>query len=275
MRRSAGIGPWARYGALLIVTLIFILPLYVLITASLKGAIEADAATMWQLPQAPSLDAMLDAATRLGPSLWNSAIVTVPAALISSLWGALNAFVFTFTKLRLGSFLYVALLVGIFLPIQAVLVPLVQFLSAFRLGGTLLGLILVHVVYGVAFTTLIFRNFFADLPVALVEAAFVDGAGVFQTFWRIVLPLSLPGFVVALIFQFTNVWNDFLIGLVVVGTGPNVIATVQLNNFAGSTSSTDWNVMMAGSLLVALPTIVVYLALGRFFIKGLTAGSIK
>jgi glucose/mannose transport system permease protein len=166
------------------------------------------------------------------------------------------------------------MLLGMFIPYQVVLIPLVQFLNLIGLYGTIPGLILTHVVYGIPIVTLVFRNYYASIPDALLEAAAIDGAGFWGTFLKIVVPLSGPGFVVAGIFQFTSIWNEFLFGLVVVPNPGSQPITVALNNLSG-TFSVNWNEIMAGAVLTALPTAIVYLLLGRFFVRGLTSGAVK
>jgi glucose/mannose transport system permease protein len=166
------------------------------------------------------------------------------------------------------------MLFGFFIPYQSVLLPLVRTLQILGVYGTISGLILVHVIYGIPITTLIFRNYFAGVPSELLDAARVDGAGLFTTFTRVMLPLSIPAFVVVGIFQFTNIWNDFLFGVTVVPNPAAQPVTIALNNLSG-TFSVDWNVVMAGAVLAALPTAIIYILLGRFFIRGILAGSVK
>jgi glucose/mannose transport system permease protein len=161
-----------------------------------------------------------------------------------------------------------------FIPYQVILVPLVRFLQEVQLYGTIQGLVLVHVIYGIPITTLIFRGYYSGIPTDLVHAAHVDGATHRQTFRHVMLPLSLPGFVVAGIFQFTNVWNDFLFGITVVPDPARQPITVALNNLSGN-FSVQWNTVMAGAVLAALPTALLYIFLGRFYVRGLTAGSLK
>jgi glucose/mannose transport system permease protein len=170
--------------------------------------------------------------------------------------------------------LFTLMLFGFFIPYQSVLLPMVRFLQTINLYGTTAGLVLVHVIYGLPVTTLIFRNFFAGIPNEMLEAARVDGAGLVSTFTRVMLPLSIPAFVVVGIFQFTNIWNDFLFGVIVVQNPDAQPVTIALNNLSGS-FSVDWNVVMAGAVLAALPTMVVYVLLSRHFVRGLLAGSVK
>jgi glucose/mannose transport system permease protein len=166
------------------------------------------------------------------------------------------------------------MLVGMFIPYQTILIPMVRFLQFVHLYGTIPGLILVHVVYGIPITTLIFRNYYTAIPKELVEAAAVDGAGILRTYWSVILPVSITGFVVAGIFQFTNIWNDFIFGIVTIPNPTLQPVTAALNNLSGS-QSVNWNVIMAGALIAALPTLLTYIGLGRFFVEGLTAGSVK
>ncbi|MHC1785233.1 MAG: ABC transporter permease subunit [Anaerolineaceae bacterium] len=193
---------------------------------------------------------------------------------ISSFLGVLNGYLRSKWKFRYSNVLFVIMLFGFFIPYQAILLPLVQFLQSVKLYGTLQGLILCHVVYGLPITTLIFRNYFVAIPTEIVEAANVDGAGILSIFWIIMLPLSLPAFIMVGIFQFTNIWNDFLFGILVVQNSAAQPITIALNNLSGSFSE-DWNVVMAGVVLIALPTALVYFFLRRFFVSGLLAGSVK
>lgn len=166
------------------------------------------------------------------------------------------------------------MLLGMFIPYQVILVPLVQTLNFIGLYGNILGLILTHIVYGIPITTLIFKNYYATVPDEIIEAASMDGSGFWSTFWRVIIPISIPGFVVGIIFQFTSIWNEFLFALVIVPNPGSQPITVALNNLSG-TFSVQWNVIMAGAILTALPTAIVYFLLGKYFVNGLMAGSIK
>ncbi|MFE9093521.1 carbohydrate ABC transporter permease [Streptomyces sp. NPDC007264] len=267
-------GQWAVVAALTVGTLLFLLPVYVMVSAGLKSSAQADVSTMWHLPSPLSLDGYHEAWSRLSGNFVNSLLMVVPATVISSLVGALNGFVLSKVRFPKANLVFTIMLLGMFIPYQAVLIPLVTFLQWIGLYGTVPGLVLVHVVYGIPIATLIFRNYYAAVPQAIVEAASIDGAGVLQTFWRVMLPLSLPGFVVAGIFQFTNIWNDFVFGIVVVPDPASQPVTVALNNLSG-TQSVNWSVVMAGAVIAAVPTALIYLLLGKYFIRGLTAGSVK
>jgi len=262
----------------LIVLIVFgiatLVPFYVLITAALRSSAEAVPANMWDFPWNTSADGFAQAWGLLHANLLNSFLVVVPATALSSIVGAFNGYVFSKLKFRGSNLIFTLVLIGMFIPYQSVLIPLVRFLAAIGLYGTIPGLILTHFVYGISIATLIFRNYYAALPKELIEAAQLDGAGVLQVFFRVVLPLSVPGFIVTALFQFTSQWNDFLFGLVVVPDPAMQVATVALNNMSGSLT-VDWNVVMAGALIIALPTLLLYLLLSRFFVRGLLSGSVK
>jgi glucose/mannose transport system permease protein len=253
----------------------YLLPLYVMIVNGLKEAQNVSLSTMWSPPgEVTAGNGFIEAWRRLGPNMYNSLTMVIPATIISSFIGAVNGYLLSKWKFRGSDMLFTIMLFGFFIPYQAILFPLVRFLQTIELYGTIPGLILVHVVYGIPITTLIFRNYFVGVPTELVEAARVDGAGVITIFTHVMLPLSIPAFVVGAIFQFTNIWNDFLFGITVVPNPKAQPVTIALNNLSGS-FSVEWNVVMAGAVVAALPTAVIYILLGRFFIRGLLAGSLK
>jgi glucose/mannose transport system permease protein len=252
----------------------YLMPVFVMINNGLKEATNVSVSTMWNLPAYLSGGGFVEAVRKLGPNMLNSVLMVIPATIISALIGALNGYLLAKWKFRGADVLFILMLFGFFIPYQTILLPMVRFLQIIRLYGTIPGLILVHVVYGLPITTLMFRNYFAGVPTELVEAACVDGAGLMTTFTRIMLPLSIPAFVVVSIFQFTNIWNDFLFGVTVVPNPASQPVTIALNNLSGN-FSVDWNVVMAGAIVAALPTLLVYLFLGRFFVRGLLAGSVK
>jgi glucose/mannose transport system permease protein len=273
LRRSSGLD-FVGLAALTIAALLFLMPVYVMVMAGLKSEAQADAAHMWELPESINAEGLRTAWEALGPNFGNSIATVVPATIISSLVGALVGYVFAKLPFRGSNFAFGALLMGMFIPYQVVLVPLVRFLVSVGLYGTIPGLVLVHSIYGIPIATLIFRNYFTALPHEIIEAGQIDGAGHWTIFRRLMLPLSLPGFVVCGIFQFTNQWNDFLFGITVLPDPTQQPITVALNNLSGN-FSVQWNTVMAGALLAAVPTALVYLLLGRYFIRGLAAGSVK
>ena len=252
----------------------FLMPVYVMVITGLNEASNVSLSTMWNLPRQLSGGGFVEAWHRLVPNLGNSLMITIPATIISAIWGSINGYVFAKWKFRGSNVLFALLVFGMFIPYQSILIPLIQFLQRIKLYGTIPGLVTVHVFYGLPITSLIFRNYFANIPDELMEASRIDGAGIVRSFTRVMLPLSIPAFVVVAIFQFTNIWNDFLFGVTIVPNPGAQPVTVALNNLSGS-FSVDWNVVMAGAVIAALPTALVYIFLGRFFIRGLLAGSVK
>jgi glucose/mannose transport system permease protein len=239
-----------------------------------KSAANVSIDRMWEFPTSLTNGGYADAWRRLDQNMWTSALLVIPATLISSMFGALNGYLFSKWRFRGSDVIFTLMLFGMFIPYQSVLIPLIKFLQQIGLYGSIPGLVVVHVIYGLPITTLIFRNYFTNIPGELLEAARVDGAGLIQIFWQHMLPLSLPAFVVVGIFQFTNIWNEFLFGLTVITNPARQPVTVALNNLSGS-FSVSWNVMMAGAVITALPTAIIYILLGRFFIRGMLAGSMK
>ena len=265
-------GGWIVLGVCVIATLGMFVPVYVIISTALSGSTGAPSFFL-AFPDAPSLDAFKGAWTKLHGSLLNSLQITIPAAVISCLLGSINGYILSKFPFKGSNALFTVLLVGMFIPFQAVIIPVFQFLNILHLQGSIAGLIVVHIIYGIPITTLIFRNYYEGIPNAIVEAASIDGAGIWKTYLRVMLPLSVPGFVVAGIFQCTNIWNDFLFGFILASPAAWP-ATVSLNNHIGTTT-VNYSELMAGAVFVAAPTVLLYLVLGRFFVSGLTAGAVK
>jgi len=286
MKIKLRIGKNWLYIPLIALAIFYLLPMYVMLVTGFKSFEEIDLQTMWNLPRGLALDNYIEAYGSLAPSLWNSFLMVIPAALISSMLGSLNGFILAKWKFRGADTIFPLILFGMFIPYQSILIPLVVFMRSvttpvehfFNTLGIdvslgLASLALVHIIYGIPITTLTFRNYYASLPQELLEAAKIDGADMMGIYRWILLPISIPSFVVVLIWQFTSAWNDFLFAVVLTGNRSWPI-TVALNNMAGS-QIISWNVQMAGSLLAALPTLLVYIFLGRYFLRGLLAGSLK
>ncbi len=281
---APSVGRLLVYGVLALATAFFLLPLYAMLVTSFKDAQEIRSTSLLALPSALNGDAWRMAWSGactgvdchgLRPFFWNSVLMVVPAVLISTVWGALNGYVLSLWKFRGSDALFGLLLFGVFMPYQVVLLPMSQVLGWLGLSSSIGGLVLVHCLAGLAGTTLFFRNYYAAIPKELVNAARMDGASFWQIFWRIVLPLSTPIIMVALIWQFTNIWNDFLFGVVFSGADSKPI-TVGLNNLANTSSSVKaYNVDMAAAIIAGLPTMVIYVLAGQFFVRGLTAGAVK
>jgi glucose/mannose transport system permease protein len=266
-------GRLITYALLALVGLFYLLPIYVMVVTSLKSFVEVSHTTPWQLPTLPTFDSYANAFDTLAPSFMNSVLLVVPATLLSALLGSLNGYVLSKWRFRGADIVFTLLLFGMFIPYQSILLPLVLVLQKIGLYGGIPGLVLTHVVYGIPITTLIFRNYYAAIPTEVIEAARIDGASVFSIYRRVLLPLSAPGFVVVLIWQFTSIWNEFLFAVTITLPDQWPI-TVALNGMAGSLLA-HYEVQMAGALLTALPPLVIYIVLGRFFIRGLLAGALK
>jgi glucose/mannose transport system permease protein len=202
-------------------------------------------------------------------------LMVIPAVLVSSALGAVNGYVLSKWRFRGSELMFALMLFGMFMPLQVVLLPMSQVLGWLGIASSIWGLVLVHILAGLPSTTLFFRNYYVGLPDELVKAAMLDGAGFWRIFQRIVLPLSAPILVVTLIWQFTNIWNDFLFGVVFSGNASKPI-TVGLNNLANTSSAVkEYNVDMAAAMIAALPTLFVYIVAGKYFVRGLTAGAVK
>lgn len=271
-------------GALAVFAALFLAPLYVMVVTSLKDMDQIRAGGLLDLPSDPSLAAWSKAWSSactgtdcggLRPFFMNSIAMVVPAVLISTVLGALNGYVLSKWRFRGSELVFGLMLFGVFMPMQVVLLPMSQVLGWLGLSTSVWGLVLVHVLAGMPSTTLFFRNYYVGLPDELVKAAMIDGAGFWRIFWRIVLPLSTPILVVTLIWQFTQIWNDFLYGVVFTGAEAKPV-TVGLNNLANTTANVkEYNVDMAAAMIAALPTLAVYIIAGKYFVRGLTAGAVK
>jgi len=272
------------YALLLLAAGFFLAPLYVMLATSFKDAAQIRAGNLLSLPTSLNFEAWELAWSTactgvdcrgLQPYFWNSVLMAVPAVLISTAWGAINGYVLSLWKFRGSELLFGFMLFGVFMPFQVVLLPMSQVLGFLGLSSSLAGLVLVHCLAGLAGTTLFFRNYYAAIPKELINAARIDGAGFWRIFWRIVLPMSTPILMVTLIWQFTNIWNDFLFGVAFSSADSKPI-TVGLNNMANTSSSVkSYNVDMAAAVIAGLPTMLVYVLAGQYFVRGLTAGAVK
>jgi glucose/mannose transport system permease protein len=261
------------YSILAFFAIFYLMPIYMTIITALKDPREINLLTSWSLPSQIYWQSFADAFERLKANIFNSMILTITAALLSSLIGSLNGYILSKNKFFGSNLIFILLLFGMFIPYQIILIPLFTVLKSLGLYGSLSGLILAHVVYGIPIVTLIFRNYYDQLPMALIESARMDGAGYFQIYFYIIMPLSLPGFVVALIWQCTQIWNEFLWGITLTRGSSNPI-TVALSDMAGG-QAVKWNLPMAGSLIAALPIVIIYIFLSKYFIRGLFSGSVK
>ncbi|MCW3158223.1 carbohydrate ABC transporter permease [Micropruina sonneratiae] len=278
-RRGVSAMKTLQFVLLLLFAVVVLTPLYVVLVTSFKGGADVGSATAWNLPTVFSTDGWASAISRLAPALGRSLVLALSAAVLSSILGSLNGYVFAKWKFPGADVVFTAFLFGMFIPYQAVMIPLQKMLLELQTHGFswidgIPKLILVHTIYGIPICTLIFRNYYATaVPNEILEAARVDGAGMLRTYVSIVLPVSIPGFVVTLIWQFTSAWNDFLFALFL--TSPrNGPVTYALQELAGG-QNPDYPAIMAGVLVASLPTLLVYILLGRYFISGLMSGSVK
>ena len=272
------------YAVLLFLALLFLLPVYVMLANSFKPLEEIRSGDLMALPVAWTVQPWLSAwstaqigvqPTGLRPYFVNSFLLVVPAVAISTLIGALNGYILTQFRFRGSELLFAGMLFSVFIPFQIVLIPMAKTLGVLGLAGTVSGLVFVNVVYGIGFTTLFFRNYYAAFPYELVRSARMDGAGFFGVLTRILLPNSAPIIIVTVIWQFTNIWNEFLFGASFSDYSSFPI-TVALNNLVNSsTGIKEYNVHFAGAFIAAVPTLVVYVLSGKYFVRGLMAGSVK
>jgi glucose/mannose transport system permease protein len=263
----------AIYIALIVGTVIFLLPIFVVVNTSIKDPATITLATTWRLPNQIYWQSYAEAIDKFGPRIWNSVTLVTNSTILSAVIGSLNGYVLSKWRITGERILFPLILLGMFIPYQAILIPLFEFMRDVRLYGGIPGLIIIHTIYGLPITTLIFRNFYVDIPDEMLEAAAIDGAGFWNIYTQIVFPLSVSGFVVVIIWQFTQIWNEFLFA-VTMTTGDSEPITVGLAQLAGG-EAVKWNLPMAGAVVAALPPIIVYVILSRYFIRGLLAGSLK
>ncbi len=266
--------PAVKYTALLIFAVIVLMPVYILVVTGFKPVTETDPSHAWTLPHLWTFSAWRQAWDQLSPNMMNSFELVIPATILSTMLGCLNGFVLAKWRFRGADLVFTFFLFGMFIPYQAVMIPLTQLLSNLHFPQQIPRLILAHVIYGIPITTLIFRNYYATIPEDLMEASRMDGAGMLRTLRSVVLPISIPAFVVTAIWQFTSIWNDFLFAVFIITDPTKWPVTVALNNTTGSMVSA-YNLQMSAALLASLPTLIVYILLGRYFMRGLMAGALK
>lgn len=263
-----------KYVFAVILALCFLFPLYVLINNSIKPFADVRISEMWVWARNPSTEGFKKAFNQLGKNLSNSFLLVIPVSIMSVVIGSIIGFIFSKLKFRYSNVVFALVVFGMFIPYQSILIPLVRTLNSLHLYGSLNGLILTHIVYGMPISSLMFRNYYSKIPDELLEAGLMDGIGLWGVFTKIIIPISMPTMVVVLIWQFTSVWNDFLFAVVITQRPSIQPVTVALQNLAG-TQVIEWNVQMAGALIAALPTLCVYIFLGKYFIQGLLSGSVK
>lgn len=268
-------GKAIRYVLLIFTLAVILMPVYVLVVTSFKSSLDADPASTWLLPTTWNIDNWVRAWDKLNGGLFRSLLLVIPSSIISAILGSANGFVLSRWRFPGANAVFTLILFGMFIPYQAVMIPLMKLVVSFNIPHGIPLLIFLHVVYGIPITTLIFRNYYESVPQDLIEAARVDGAGMLRTYFSIVLPISIPSFVVVLIWQFTAAWNDFLFALFFGGASQTGPVTLALNELAHGSIMTDYGGSMAGALIASIPTLIVYIALGKYFIGGMMAGSVK
>lgn len=278
------VGRLALFLVLGLFAAVYLIPLFIMVITSFKTLDEVRAGNLLALPTAPTVAPWVKAWSEacigmscegMAPYFWNSVKMVVPAVAISTAIGALNGYALALWKFKGANVIFALILFGCFIPFQIVLLPMARTLGVLQLASSTPGLILVNTVYGLAFTTLFFRNSFVAFPQELVKSATVDGAGFFQIWSKIIMPNSIPVLVVTVIWQFTNIWNEFLFGATFSASGTQPL-TVALNNLVNSSTGVrEYNVHMAAALIAAIPTLLVYVLAGRHFVRGLMAGAVK
>jgi glucose/mannose transport system permease protein len=283
-RRHFSVGRLGVYAFLVTAALFFLLPLYVMIVTSFKPMEEIRQGGILSLPHAltfePWRQAWAQACTGsacegIRTGFWNSVAITVPSTVLTILLGAVNGYALSFWKPRGANFLFGVLLAGAFVPVQVMIYPLVRVMALAGIFGSLPAIVLVHLVFGMPVMTLLFRNYYCNVPQELFQAARIDGGGFWRIFLHVMLPLSLPIVVVAAIMQVTGVWNDYILGLVFAGR-EHMPMMVQLNNVVTTTTGTrQYNLNMAATMLTALVPLALYFVSGRWFVRGIAAGAVK
>lgn len=263
----------ALYVLLILGAGIFLLPLFVVVNTSIKDPSTINLGSTWHLPERFYWQSYDEVMKEFGPRIWNSITLVTNSTILSAVLGSLNGYVLSKWRVYGERILFPLILFGMFIPYQAILIPLFEFMRDIHLYGGVPSLVIIHTIYGLPITTLIFRNFYMEIPDEMLEAAAIDGAGFFDIYRLIVFPLSISGFVVVIIWQFTQIWNEFLFA-VTMTTGASEPITVGLAHLAGG-EAVKWNLPMAGAVVAALPPILVYIIMSRYFVRGLLAGSIK
>ncbi|MDO5700939.1 MAG: carbohydrate ABC transporter permease [Bowdeniella nasicola] len=263
-----------RYLLLIVSLAAVLIPVYVLIITSFKGPADADPSRTWYLPQVWDATNWGRAWDALAAPIGRTFALVIPSSILSAILGSMNGFVLSRWRFPGANTVFTLILFGVFIPYQAVMIPLLKIVLSIGLPQGIPTLILAHVVYGIPVTTLIFRNYYESVPQELIEASRVDGAGMLRTYFSVVLPISIPSFVVVLIWQFTAAWNDFLFALFLTNTETGPV-TLSLNNLANASIMADYGGSMAGALLASAPTLIVYILLGKYFVGGLMSGSVK
>lgn len=276
---------WSRilvYGVLTLFAAFYLMPLYVVVGTSLKSFADVSLSKMWQLPRNLSLESFVGVwqgdQTKgfigLKNYFLNSLYLTIPATILSTMIGSLNGYVLSKWQFKGSNIIFTLILFGMFIPYQSILIPLVVVLRSIGLYGSIPGLILTHIIYGIPITTLIFRNYYKSVPTDLVESAKIDGGSFFKIYRWVVFPISIPALAVVAIWQFTAIWNNYLFAVILTQNPKVQPITVGVVNLSGG-YFVEWNIQMAAAFIAAFPPLLIYILLSRYFMKGLMAGSVK
>jgi glucose/mannose transport system permease protein len=272
-----------RYVSLAIIWFLVVMPIYVMVVNSLKGVKNVYLTNAFQLPKSLDFSAWSVAWSgtdyfpqSLSDSMTRTLFFVIQSSILSAMLGSINGYIFAKWKFKGSNLVFTLFLFGMFIPYQAVMIPLVRLATNMGVNKSIYVLVFAHVIYGIPICTLIFRNYYEGIPNELIEAGRVDKASMVRIYRSIILPLSVPAFVVVLIWQFTSAWNDFLFAIFLTGGSPKLaVATTALNFITGSSNQVYYGVNMTASLIVSLPTLIVYIFLGRYFLRGLLSGSLK
>jgi len=272
------------YAILVVFSLIYLMPLVVVILNSFRDLPEINHNGLIAWPQSFSLDSWFQAwdtycvggtCQGVKGNFYNSLAMTIPATIISTALGAINGYILSKWKFKGSDILFSCMLLGVFVPGQLSLMPWAYLLGKIHLTNSVYGLILIHCVQGVSFTTLFCRNFYVNIPDDLIKAARIDGAGFWRILWKIILPISPPILIVTIIWQFTGIWNEFLFGVIFTSGTQQPITAALVALGSGGLTVHAYNVASAAVLIGACPPLLVYFLGGKYFVRGLTQGAIK
>ncbi|MFX1590848.1 MAG: carbohydrate ABC transporter permease [Promethearchaeota archaeon] len=261
------------YSVLIVAVILTLIPLWTGIMSAIKTQADLSLTSPLVPPLIPTIEPFLYAWQELGPSMINSVLFTAAATVLSCLLGSICGFVLTKLKFKGSNIIFILLTMGIFLPYQSIIIPLFITIRNLGIYDSIWAMIIVHTIYGIPMTTLLFRSYYESIPESIINAAKTDGAGVMAIYRRLILPLSPLPFVVAGVFQFTSIWNDYLFALILTGTNFEP-ASFALSNMAGGTE-TAWNNTMAGTFLYSMPILLIFIVLGKYLMQGLMAGAVK
>ncbi|HTY71748.1 MAG TPA: carbohydrate ABC transporter permease [Actinomycetes bacterium] len=280
---GAGRAGWFVKGSIILICFLWIVPAIGIIVTSFRPTEDINDSGWWQVFIHPA-KYLTDLTTQnysdaihqanIGQGLLNSAAIALPATFIPILIAAFAAYAFTFMRFPGRDVLFIIIVSMLVVPNYVAFVPILKLYSTLHLAGHFPAAWLAHIGFGMSLAIFILRNYMATLPKEVIESAKVDGASHFTTFWRLILPMSVPALAAFAIFQFLWTWNDLLVALVFIGPGDNQPVTIAVANLLGQQGA-GWQLVTAGGMLSMIIPIIVFMSMQRFFIRGLTAGSVK